>query len=510
MGVGPQNFQIDVRADAKRHFDEGERLAAAGRYDAAVAQYRAALRLWEHPAFHYQLALAAWQSEDRATTVKHLRETVRLQPDHDAAHRALTVHLMMDGQIESALEHSAIALSLAPDHEGARVYRASVLVEAGQSHEAWPILRPLLRGAGTPTWAATLYAKIAATLGQGSEAIELNLAVLERTPAGRDKASLHFATAALLDKGGRHDEAFAQARLAHAANPRPYDRDADARLAEGLVQFFTKSRVRSVPRANHGSSRPVFIVGMPRSGTSLVEQILSSHPAIHGAGELHTLQQIATGLNSPPWAAGERFPACLELLSIRQANQLAARYLAETSRGGGGEAATYVTDKFPFNYRDLWLVQILVPDARVIHCVRDPLDTCLSCYMTDFAAGNEYAQELETLGRCYEDYRRLMGHWNEVLDLPILEVRYEAVVEDVEAQARRMLEYLSLPWDERCLRFYENRRHVATASQAQVRRPIYRSSIGRWRRYEGHLGPLIGRLGVDSSDVAGEGCLNRA
>lgn len=495
MGFGPQNFQVDVRADAERHFHEGERLSAAGRHAAALAQYRAAVRLWEHPAFHYKLAMAAWEVGDRAAAMTHFRETVRLQPDHAAAHTALALHLMQDGQIEPALEHSGSAFSLAPENPTARLHRASILVEAGRAQEAWPIIRPLLSGPGTPTWAAILYAKIAGTLRQESEALELSLAVLEHAPAGRDKASLHRATAALLDKAGRYDEAFTQARLAHAANRGAYDAEADARLASGLVQFFTKSRVRSLPRASHGSSRPVFIVGMPRSGTSLVEQILASHPAVHGAGELHTLRQIAADWNAPPWAAGERFPACLELLTIRQANQLAGRYLAETDRGGG-DAATYATDKFPFNYRDLWLVQILFPDARVIHCVRDPLDTCLSCYMTDFAVGNEYAQDLETLGRFYEDYRRLMGHWNEVLDLPILEVRYEEVVADTEAQARRMLEYLELPWDERCLRFYENRRHVATASQAQVRRPVYRSSVGRWRHYERHLAPLVGRLGT--------------
>lgn len=508
MGAGPQNFQIDVRADAKRHFDEGERLAGSSQFAAALVQYQAALRLRDHPAFHYKLAMAAWQLGDRATTIRHLRETLRLDPDSAVAHTALTIHLVSDGQIEPALEHSLRAVTLAPNDPTAAVYRASALAEAGRPHEAWPILRPVLGGPDVPIWGVHLYAKIAGAVGQESQALALSLEVLACMTAGREKASLHFATAALLDRAGRYDEAFEHVRLAHAANPGAYDADHNARLTDGLMQFFSRSMVRGLPRATHGDARPVFIVGMPRSGTSLLEQILASHPAIHGAGELSTVSEIASGLSDQLRGWGERFPGGLELLSIRQVNQLAGRYLAAMSRAAG--AAAYVTDKFPLNTRDLWLVQMLCPDARVIHCVRDPIDTCLSCHMTDFAVGNEFARDLDALGRFYQDCRRLMRHWKEVLDLPILEVQYEAVVEDIEGQTRRVLDHLELPWDARCLRFYENRRHVATASQAQVRRPIYRSSIRRWRHYERHLGPLIARLGADSSGVAREGCLKLA
>lgn len=492
MGTNSVHPSPDQRASAQRHFAQGERVNALGQFAEALVEYRAALRLWQHPAFHFKLALAAWQLGERANAITHLLDAVRLDPNSVALRVELTRRLMMDGQVEAALQQSEIALSLGPDDQVARIFRATVLVDTGQPQAAWSVIRPMLRGPDTPIWAANIYARVAGAIGEEPEALELNLKVLERAPAGREKAPLHFTAAALLDKAGRYDEAFEQARLAHAANRRPYDPEPDDRYMDGLTRVFTKSMVRCLPRATHGNSRPVFIVGMPRSGTSLVEQILSSHPAVHGAGELNILQDIATGLNNAPWAEGEGFVGSLEQLSIRRANQLAARYLTEISRVN--DTATYVTDKFPLNSRNLWLVQLLFPDAHIIHCVRDPLDTCLSCYMTDFASGNEYAQDFDTLCRFYHGHECLMRHWKRVLDVPILEVRYESVVENIERQTRRMLGFLRLPWDERCLRFYEHRRHVATASQAQVRRPIYRSSVARWRHYQRHLAPLIGRL----------------
>lgn len=154
-----------------------------------------------------------------------------------------------------------------------------------------------------------------------------------------------------------------------------------------------------------------------------------------------------------------------------------------------------MTDKMPINFLYLGLAAKLVPGVRVIHCVRNPLDTCVSCYAKLLAGGmTEYAHDLRHLGRFYRDYQRLIAHWKSVLEVPILDVRYEQIVEDAEGQARRMIEFLGLGWDPACLRFHENRRVARTASLDQVRRPLYRSSVERWRNYERHLGPLIETL----------------
>jgi hypothetical protein len=238
---------------------------------------------------------------------------------------------------------------------------------------------------------------------------------------------------------------------------------------------------------------PVFIVGMPRSGTSLVEQILSCHPQVHAAGELREISRLAKdlGLNfedtdpdvSDSMLDGDRFTAASEghLQSLR-------------ARAGD---ATRVTDKMPYNMVNLGLISLLFAGARVIHCRRDPLDSCVSCYFVNFERGNFHTFDLRHMGLYYRRYERLMTHWRNVLDLAMLDVSYEAHVEDPEGTCREILAFLDLDWDPACLRFHASKRYVKTASRDQVNKPIYRSSVGRWRNYEKHLGPLKEALGLE-------------
>jgi hypothetical protein len=234
---------------------------------------------------------------------------------------------------------------------------------------------------------------------------------------------------------------------------------------------------------------------MPRSGTTLVEQILASHPEGAGAGELPDVIGMATGL---PRVLGvpEAYPECVADLDRAALDRLAEGYLKRVQ--GRFPDARRVVDKMPQNFLHLGLIALLFPKARVVHCVRDPLDTCLSCYTTAFAVPHDYARDLGHLGRYYRAYARLMQHWRrvfEALDRPLLELPYEDVVADLEGRTRTLLAFVGLPWDERCLRFHETRRDVGTASYDQVRRPIYNTSIGRWKRFERHLGPLKAALG---------------
>jgi hypothetical protein len=230
---------------------------------------------------------------------------------------------------------------------------------------------------------------------------------------------------------------------------------------------------------------------MPRSGTTLVEQILASHPAVFGAGELLRVGEIAQRL---PSALGSRldYPLCLADFSQQAADAAAQEYLDYLQSLSGGEA-TRVTDKMPGNFMHLGLIDLLFPGARIIHCMRDPLDTCLSCYSQNFN-GHEYTHDLSHLGHFYRDYQRIMQHWRGVVRVPVLEVQYEALVEDPEPGSRRLIEFCGLPWDDSCLRFYENKRTVVTASYDQVRRPIYKTSTERWRNYERHIDPLKAAL----------------
>lgn len=309
--------------------------------------------------------------------------------------------------------------------------------------------------------------------------------------ADRDScAALHFKLGTLLDKAGQYPAAFAHVQRANELRDHQFDSAAFGAFVDDLIRTFSPEFVRAMARARHGSTRPLFIVGMPRSGTSLVEQILASHPQVQGAGELEDIRLLMAQL---PARVQQPFPACFAALTPTLCDELAQPYLDRLTQLSA--QARYVSNKMPENFLHLGLVAMLFPQARVIHCRRDPLDTCLSCYFNDFSGSHAYAYDLADLGRYYHHYQRLMDHWRAVLDLPILELDNEALVADQEGMTRRLLAFCELPWDAACLRFYEHDRVVNTLSYRQVRRPITDVSIGRWRHYAEYLGPLKQALG---------------
>ncbi len=237
---------------------------------------------------------------------------------------------------------------------------------------------------------------------------------------------------------------------------------------------------------------PVFIVGMPRSGTTLVEQIISAHPAAYGAGELPDIIGLVRALPGFLRNNREPYPECVGELNENAEFALSERYLEKIRLSPGDPER--VTDKMPHNFLHVGLIALLFPNARIIHCTRNPVDTCLSCYFQDFMGRHTYAYNLEDLGYYYGEYRRLMAHWREVLPMQFMDVNYEELTANAEANSRRIIEHVGLPWDERCLEFYKTGRNVATASYDQVRQPIYRKSVERWRNYEQHISPLLSSL----------------
>jgi tetratricopeptide (TPR) repeat protein len=488
---------------AQREAAEGNALLAQGRHRQAMQHFAEAVRL--HPnkaAYHFSLACATWNARELDAVEPHFRAALSLQPDHPLTNAMMSAFLLQRGRLAEALRHSTIAIGLAPKDVLCKVTHADALWSDDQSEAAWELIRPdVLAGRGGPRM-AHLHARMAPRFGREAEAvaaIERELLAPELAPF--DRAQLHYAAAGLLDRLGRFDAAFEHARQAndgrrehgkraHDRNAELFDPEAHARFVSDRIAYFTKARLKTLPRATHGNSRPVLIVGMPRSGTSLVEQILASHPAVFGGGELNYLSDAVFG--GP--AAG----------SANAVNQQAARYLDRLTALNG--TATYVTDKMPSNFLFLGNAQLLLPQCHVIHCVRDARDTCLSCYFTHFATGNFYSLDLSHLAGYYRDYVRLMEHWKQVLTLPRLDVRYEDLIADPAGQVRRMLEFLGLPWDDRCLSFHQNKRTVTTASRDQVRRPIYSTSVGRWKHYEKHIAEL---LGLAHREPGGENSLQR-
>ena len=310
-----------------------------------------------------------------------------------------------------------------------------------------------------------------------------------------EQIDLHFALAKAYDDIQRYDRAFAHLRDGNALKRQAivYDEAEQLAVSRDIANVFTSELIEARRGQGNPSDVPVFIVGMPRSGSTLVEQILASHPRVFGGGEVDYLSGLVTTSE-----AGVKFPAGFASLSGGKLRQLGSLYVARLRHLA--PQADRITDKMLFNFFFVGLLQLVLPKARIIHVRRDPLDTCFSCYAKMFATELNCAHDLGELGRYYRAYEALMAHWRSVLPAgAMLEVQYETLVENFEEEVRRIVAYCGLEWNERCLEFYRTERSVRTASVVQVRQPLFKSSIGRWRLYEPYLGPLIEALNMPAS-----------
>jgi tetratricopeptide (TPR) repeat protein len=320
-----------------------------------------------------------------------------------------------------------------------------------------------------------------------------------RSLQGEEEVSYHMALGKCLDQTGDVEQAvvhyLAGCKLKRATQQ--YDADQHAADIDTLIRIVDESFINRLRGAGNLSDKPIFVVGMPRSGTTLTEQIIAAHSQVHGAGELGDVLRITT---QP--LAGAAYPQSLSHLDQATLTAWGDDYLQAIFRIAPD--AAHVSDKMPHNFTAVGLIHLMLPNAKIIHIKRHPVDTCISCLTTMFAAGLPWSNDLTELGRHYSDYARLMAHWKRVLpEGAFLEVQYEDLVQDTEGQARRIIEYCGLDWEEGCLEFYKNKRVVGTASMTQATRPIYKSSVERWRKYQPYLGPLLAELG-DLVPTAGE------
>ncbi len=470
----------------------GDVLQQQHRPHEAITAYARALELqpddWRVFANAAIVHLSAGNLEEGAAMLRRLAKERR--------HPTVLLNLAL---AEQSLGNSAEAarlfdelLALEPDNVDALAGRALQLERLGRGAEARKLLQGLDEASFRRSMPALALAKIA--LAHDDEAKSLTnrasgyseALLVKPTMSVHDQALLHFAQGHLRDRLGDFRAAFDAVSAGNALSPVAYDPVATEQRFENLRGFFTKERFAGLARSVVRSERPIFIVGVPRSGTSLVEQILDSHPDVAGAGELVDIQSIEKEIG-----AGEA-PHRLAELRAEDLDPYAARYLAVLEETNAGAAR--VTDKLPSNFERLGLIAQLFPGARVVHCVRDPLDTCLSCFFQGFRFRNAYSFSLPHLGHYYAQYTKLMAHWREVLPIPMLDVRYETLVEKPAETIAGMLEFCDLEWDDNCLAFHENPRIVATASVDQVRQPIYTNSIGRAARYSQHLKPLVRAL----------------
>ncbi|MHC4766775.1 MAG: tetratricopeptide repeat-containing sulfotransferase family protein [Planctomycetota bacterium] len=401
------------------------------------------------------------------------------------------------GNYADAIRQLDQALARRPGHEPAVELLAVVLEWNGDHERARTVLAPLVAAGRETPRMAEAQAKVEIHDQQYRQAVD----IARRHLAGPDlpadaRSRLSHVAGSAYERLGEYDHAFEAHTDANRAVAIPFDPSDYARSLDCLVEVFSAERVAGLSRHGDPSQVPVFIAGMPRSGTTLVEQIIDAHPLAHGAGELNDLEAMAGGLQAELQST-EPYPQCAADLEPDDVARLSGRYLDHLRKTA--PSAHRVVNKSLLNLKHLGLIAALFPGARIIHCRRDPRDTCVSCYMSGIdQRALPFTGDLHDLGFAYRQYERLMEHWSRALPQPILDVVYETVVDDLEAESRRIIEFCGLEWDDRCLTFHASGRIVRTASYDQVRQPIYRSSIGRYKRFEGHLGPLLEALAVDS------------
>ncbi len=443
---------LDPQA-ARVHYNRSRVLAARGDAEAAETSVRRALELDPgEPEFHVQLGFLLRATGRFGESVQALRAALEHAPRHPIAHNDLGVSLLMLGEFEEAEAHLMAAVEEAPG-------LAVAYENLARARRFGPGDAPLM------------------------QRLETLLSDVRISDAAR--MHLHFALGKMWDDRDEPERAFrhfeSANRVAHARGG--WDAAARSRHVDRLMAVFDADwfRDRSGFDYGHPSAAPVLIVGMPRSGTTLVEQILASHPKVRACGELEFFANLAAVMPERLGRPQEAYPECARALGASDMEAIARSYLKETFRDPGG--AERFTDKNPLNFDHLGLVAVMFPNARIVHVTRDPMDTCLSIYSTHFTRDNAFAYDLDDIARYHRDYVRLMEHWRACLGDRLHEVSYEALVSDQEGRTRALLAYCGLEWDPACLAFHRTRRVVGTASHWQVRQPLYGGAVGRWRRY---------------------------
>jgi len=489
---------LDLKPDFPEAYNNlGNALKAKGKLDEAVACYRQALQ--QKPDFaegHNNLGNALRDQGKLDETIACYRQALQLKPDFTEAHNNLGNALRDQGKLDQTIACYRRALELKPDYADVHFNLAHAYRDLGRFDEAKREYSAVLRL--KPGDVKTYYSL--SLIHHFTPADQSTLEELEAAAARRDlslfeRRQLHFALGKAYDDLGQYDRAFSHFHEANELARPDFDRSQFVRLVERMEAWFPRSRFAAGGDSGNPSQLPIFIVGMPRSGTTLVEQIIASHPQVYGCGEVVETETMANDL----W--GDRLaepvvPPPPPGLEPQRLAQMAAAYLQRRQAVSGN--VLRITSKMPTNFLYLGLIALLFPKARVIHCRRDPRDTCLSCYFTDFKKSPPYHHRLEDLGFYYRYYERMMNHWRAVLPLPMLEVQYEELVDRTEELSRQMIDFCGLAWDDRCLRYYENRRPVQTSSVWQVRQPIYTTSINRWKHYVQHLQPLLDALAAET------------
>ncbi len=505
-----QSGKLNRPAEAVAHYQqalERSRLDPAAYADVVKHLSRSAQKYPRDAAYRHLLGAAHFFGRDLRNAEIHLRKAAELAPGNASILRMLGDCLMQAGKPDGALSSYRNAVKLAPGDRDARLRLAGLLAYIGAREEARGLYQRLIDdGARDPLAYSGLievsdYSEATAEPPEYSAAISLaeNPAL---PPALR--RMLHFSAAKIDRARKRRDLEFAHYFRAKQFFPYRFDVEYFSDLVAALKEATSPEFFSERTALSDNSQRPVFIFGMPRSGTTLTEQILAAHPGVAAGGELTFFTEAAKSLGIAPRRSEgslplERIAERLRSIDIADTKLLAAKYGEQLQQRGPGRMR--VTDKMPGNFLHLWLIALVFRDAGYIHCTRDPLATCFSCFTTDLGDAHAYTQDFVTLARYYRIYQDLMRHWIKVLPVRIFESPYEALVTQPESAVRGLLAAVRLDWDPACLTFHESHRLAQTASYAAVREPIHPRKLENWRGYESEIAALRSALELQGDET---------
>jgi tetratricopeptide (TPR) repeat protein len=500
-----------------------------GKIDAAKENCEAALQLSpSDPAILNQLGLIHRKLENYGEAIYYLRKSIEFDKLNFDPYYNLGVVLSDLGRHEEALLNYDRVVDIKPEHVDVYIYRGNTLKNLNRFEEAAGSYRKAIALKPDSAGAWTGIARLQFELGNFKEAgkyyekahsidakmveplcglaevkgyrvdsnfmLEIKNRLSDDTLKSNESAQLHHAYAKICDEIARYDEAFFHFSESKKLNISKFDIEELALVYSSMKYLFNDEFFKEIENFGLLDQRPVFIVGMPRSGTTLVEQILTSHRQVDGLGELRNMhiisKRLGGGIDNP-----SEFAEAVKRLKASEVAEMAENYCEVFSRSK--KKSIRIIDKNPHNFEMLGIIALLFPKAHVIHCRRDPLDTCVSMYTQKFSGEHGYNRDLSVLGRYYREYEALMLHWKKTLPLKIFEFDYEKNIEDIEGLSRSAISFLELEWDPNCLNYQQQSRRVATPSLWQVRQPLYSKSVGRWRHYEKHLGPL--KLALEAS-----------
>lgn len=433
------------------------------------------------------------QQQDYDQAIGAFSRAVALQPQHLDALVRLGYALLLTGKPKAALAAYRQAQPLLPEHPVILNGLGNCLVAMGDFSEAAACFEQALKA--SPGNAQYLY-NLATISTDAPMHLQQQLEALYQAPGLDAKSRLHacFALGKFAEQRKDLHRAFAYYEEANRLQAAliPYDEAGWFHFFDRLEAVCTAELIARLQQPPQVGLMPIFVLGMPRSGTSLVEQVLASHSAVQGAGEVNIISEIAE--KHLPRLAGKPYPDALEALAPQALAPFAVQYIQKL--GGYAEGASaFMIDKTPINYCHIGLIRMLFPRAPIIHCVRDPMDTCWSLFRQYFPGGHPYRQTLRSLGRYYVRYQKLMRHWHHILPGQIHEIAYEQLIEAPDVHIRALLEYCRLPWEDGCLAFHRTQRAVTTASAKQVRQPLYKTSLKSWEPVAQELTPLREALG---------------